>query len=455
MRRTLIALALAEACAAPALTGCEQILGNVGGAQCDACDAGGDGSLSDDNDDSAIGVGDMDASEATRSSEDEYEDVYVEGEGESDVWDADAADVVDAPEGAADVTDAPSTVDEQEAGCTSGATRCDDTGAILQVCQDDGGWQNRPCPAFCELGECNVPPSCSEGGDVSICGSSSNESCCESRAVPGGTFYRSYDGLTDNGLQYGQDYPATVSPFELDVFEVTVSRFRNFVGAYDNGASPPLPGSGRDPNDPSDNGWAPAWASNLQGKAINLEAELACSSNGNLGTWTEAPGPNELLPITCVDWYTAFAFCVWDGGRLATEAEWNFAAAGASEQRVYPWSSPGSQAIDSTDAVYGVEAPLPVGSTTSGVGKWGQFDLGGNADEWVRDWYADPYPAPPCVNCANFTPGTVAVLRGGTYIYNSDLVSASFRDATVPGASGVSPYAGIRCARDSDVVNDE
>ena len=62
-------------------------------------------------------------------------------------------------------------------------------------------------------------------------------------------------------------------------------------------------------------------------------------------TWTPSPvsgsASQENLPINCVDWAEAYAFCIWDGGFLPSEAEWEYAAAGGSLQLDYPWGSAG------------------------------------------------------------------------------------------------------------------
>ena len=123
-----------------------------------------------------------------------------------------------------------------------------------------------------------------------------------------------------------------------------------------------------------------------------------------LNTWTDTPGNNEALPMVYVTWFEAFAFCAWDGGRLATEAEWNYAAAGGDEQRLYPW---GAAEADATRAVYGcirsscpASIILPVGSKPAGNGKWGHSDLAGSVAEWNFDWYPTTLYKNPCVDCA-------------------------------------------------------
>ncbi len=212
------------------------------------------------------------------------------------------------------------------------------------------------------------------------------------------------------------NYPATVSDFYLDKYEITVGRFRVFVNAgMGTQASPPAAGAGAHPGI-TGSGWDSTWNTNLAANTASLTAAIKCDAAYQ--TWTDTAGSNESKPVNCLDWYTAFAFCAWDGGRLATEAEWNYAASGGSEQRYYPWSIPAtSTTIDDSYAVYccGSCTPLNVGSKSpKGDGKWGQSDLAGNVWEWTLDWYADPYPI-PCSNCADLTAASGRVVRGGSF----------------------------------------
>src|SRR5689334_21712444 len=95
-------------------------------------------------------------------------------------------------------------------------------------------------------------PSCA--GLPATCGPSGNEDCCESLLVPGGTFARSYDGVD----YLDRSYPATVSDFYLDKYEITVGRFRAFVNAgMGTQASPPADGAGAHPKIPG-SGWSSA-----------------------------------------------------------------------------------------------------------------------------------------------------------------------------------------------------
>lgn len=283
-------------------------------------------------------------------------------------------------------------------------------------------------------------PRCAGMGPV--CGSGSGDDCCASTLVPGGTFRRSYDGISGD-----PGFVATVSDFRLDVYEITVGRFRAFVADYPK--SLPKSGAGKNPGDPADPGWDSAWNNEMPKTASLLNAALHCDS---LEGWTATPGKAETKPMPCMTWYEALAFCIWDGGRLPTEAEWNYAAAGGDEQRVYPWSSPAvSSKIDENDAVYDTNGNArtlsPVGSKPSGRSRWGQADLAGSVWEWTMDWWRSPYGINPCNDCAERSQGVppVRTLRGGSLFFQEPYLRTAARNSASP--TDRKYVFGARCAR--------
>jgi len=288
-----------------------------------------------------------------------------------------------------------------------------------------------------------MPPSCS--GLAATCGPSGNESCCTSLLVPGGAFYRGYDGVDFTN----RSFPATVADFYLDKYEITVGRFRAFVNAgMGTQANPPASGAGTNPL-LTGSGWDSTWNKNLRKDTASLKTAVACENRHQ--TWTDTAGSNESDPMNCLDWYTAFAFCAWDGGRLPTEAEWLYAASGGSEQRYYPWSSPPtSTTVDDSYAVYcGGSCKIQnVGSKSPrGDGKWGQADLAGNLLEWVLDWYTSPYPT-PCIDCADVAAGSYRVARGGYFDGEAlDLHSSSDSTRATFAPDALLDWTGSRCAR--------
>lgn len=297
---------------------------------------------------------------------------------------------------------------------------------------------------------------------AATCGPTGAASCCDSSVVTGGTSFRSYDVASD-GMFSDMTNPATVSDFRLDTYEVTVGRFRAFVNAgMGTQHMPPRTGAGARTLNGTANqgGWDSSWNAMLSADASALTAALKCNPTHQYETWTDAPGANENEPIVCVTWYEAMAFCAWDGGFLPTEAEWNYAAAGGSEQRAFPWSSPASSTtIDCSLANFApngvscvVAGMTDVGATSpSGDSLWGQADLGGNASEWTLDWYSKPYLL-PCDDCANLNDSGSRVVRGGGFL---DETASGCRGAlrsfvTVdPSALGDGRYidVGMRCAR--------
>jgi formylglycine-generating enzyme required for sulfatase activity len=228
----------------------------------------------------------------------------------------------------------------------------------------------------------------------------------------------------------------------LDTYEISVGRFRQFVDAYP--GSKPAPGSGKNPHNPADEGWEAAWNASLPvDQAELIEAVQVCDPD--FRTFTAG---NDALPMNCITWFEAFAFCIWDGGRLPTEAEWNYAAAGGDDQRTYPWSYPfDSEEIDDSYAVYGPTTSTAVVGSRSpkGDAKWGQADLAGNVWEWSLDWYHGGVYAKNCVDCADFDDYTIRVIRGGDFY--TDAVNLLTTERLYHAPNQPDFGVGARCAR--------
>ena len=177
-------------------------------------------------------------------------------------------------------------------------------------------------------------------------------------------------------------------------------------------------------------------------------------------------------------WYEAYAFCIWDGGFLPSQTEWEYAAAGGALQREFPWGStdPGTA---NQFAIYGdghvdecffpgpglqrcsVSSIAPVGSAPLGAGLWGHLDLVGELAGWTAD-HADFSGrngfVSPCVDCAKLTTSSALPLHVPASTTPYRLARGGYFYVTAPGL--VVPLAslatdprqgfdseGVRCAR--------
>jgi formylglycine-generating enzyme len=365
--------------------------------------------------------------------------------------------------------------------------QCDATGTPVAQTSCGGA------APYCYLGACvSTFPSCQGGGTGAdtACGAAGSADCCGSLAVTGGTFWR--DDFSGD--------PATVADFRLDAFEVTVGRFRKFVNATAPATGAPwapaagsgvhayLPGGGLlngtlpeggaadagaidatveggsddsgQPGPPTplyETGWDPTWET-LPSTQQGWADALFCDAT--YATWTLSVGSaGDALPVNCVTWAEAEAFCIWDGGFLPSEAEWDYVASGGSSQQQFPWGNTGPSA-DANLAVYGcyygattpgtctgVNDLAPVGSIAAGNDAvWGQSDLAGNVSEWTLDWYASPYAIASCANCALTSPPQAArAVRGGAFYDPSSALFTSSRSSLAPADRGAN--LGFRCAR--------
>lgn len=271
--------------------------------------------------------------------------------------------------------------------------------------------------------------------------------------VPGASFFfgnPQFRGRTTTS-DISDERLVFVSPFFIDVTEVTVEAFR--------AVWPELAGRVPEPT--------------------RKDADPFC-------TWTLAPEiDNERRALACVPWATADAYCAAVGKTLPTEAQIELVTSGLGEEWAFPW---GNDEPDCTTAVWGMAGipgasldaiqrgadqcrqvrtdkpgPLPPGqglgdkissSVLRSAGGVEVQDLGGNLGEWVRDAWtrpSDPYwsavrpMVDPLSTVPNATDGDLRPVRGGDWASTALTTRAGFRRKRP--ATEQSPLVGFRCAR--------
>lgn len=224
--------------------------------------------------------------------------------------------------------------------------------------------------------------------------------------IPAGTFIMGSPTTEPNRDNDETQHQVTLSAFTMSKYEITCAQYAAFLNAV---------GVGSDC----------IWATGPYPTQVLFATETTMGLTYTSGQWTPAPNKAN-APMVRVNWFGATSFAQYAGGRLPTEAEWEYAARGgtttafntgaclSNTQANYAWSSP--QAGCSNTVIIDPYPTQNVGLYPSNV--YGLHDMHGNVSEWCSDWYGN-YPSNATTNPTGSSTGWGRVVRGGGWSSNA------------------------------------
>ena len=178
---------------------------------------------------------------------------------------------------------------------------------------------------------------------------------------------------------------------------------------------------------------------------------LAATRSSKPLCWNDPNFNDPKIPVVAVSWHEAVAYCEWLSGatgqpyRLPTEAEWERAARGGAEQRLYPWGDAPPEQVPNYAGRW-KNGPEPVGLYPPNA--YGLFNLGDNVHEWCFDWYdAGYYSFSPERNPRGPAHGSRRASRGGSWRHQIKVARTAAR-SSIPPEFQYADY-GFRVARSS------